>query len=120
MSVTLGNSEYFKGISKIQFEGRDSDNPLAFKWYDENRIIGGKTMKEHLRFAVAYWHTFCGTGADPFGPGTKVFPWDAKADAVERAKDKMDAAFEFITKLGVPYYCFHDVDLVDEGPSISE
>ena len=120
MSVTLGNSEYFKGISKIQFEGRESDNPLAFKWYDENRIIGGKTMKEHLRFAVAYWHTFCGTGADPFGPGTKVFPWDAKADAVERAKDKMDAAFEFITKLGVPYYCFHAVDLVDEGPSISE
>ncbi|MFN8345598.1 MAG: xylose isomerase [Spirosomataceae bacterium] len=120
MSVTLGNTEYFKGISKIQFEGRDSDNPLAFKWYDENRIIGGKTMKEHLRFAVAYWHTFCGTGADPFGPGTKVFAWDANNDAVERAKDKMDAAFEFITKLGVPYYCFHDVDLVDEGSTINE
>lgn len=120
MSVTLGNTEYFKGISKIQFEGRESDNPLAFKWYDENRVIGDKTMKEHMRFAVAYWHTFCGTGADPFGPGTKEFPWDAKNDAVERAKDKMDAAFEFITKLGVPYYCFHDVDLVDEGPTITE
>ncbi|MEZ4904013.1 MAG: xylose isomerase [Spirosomataceae bacterium] len=120
MSVTLGNTEYFKGISKIQFEGRDSDNPLAFKWYDENRVVGDKTMKEHLRFAVAYWHTFCGTGADPFGPGTKVFPWDAKADAVARAQDKMDAAFEFITKLGVPYYCFHDIDLVDEGPNMSE
>lgn len=120
MSVTLGNTEYFKGISKIQFEGRESDNPLAFKWYDENRMIGDKTMKEHLRFAVAYWHTFCGTGADPFGPGTKAFPWDVNADAVERAKDKMDAAFEFITKLGVPYYCFHDIDLVDEGSSINE
>ncbi len=120
MSLTLGNTEYFKGISKIQFEGRDSDNPLAFKWYDENRIIAGKTMKDHLRFAVAYWHTFCGTGADPFGPGTKLFAWDANDDAVQRAKDKMDAAFEFITKLGVPYYCFHDVDLVDEGPSINE
>lgn len=120
MSLTLGNTEYFKGISKIQFEGRESDNPLAFKWYDENRLVGGKTMKEHLRFAVAYWHTFCGTGADPFGPGTKDFAWDANNDAVQRAKDKMDAAFEFITKLGVPYYCFHDVDLVDEGPSITE
>jgi len=120
MSITLGNTEYFKGVSKIQFEGRESDNPLAFKWYDENRIIGDKSMKEHLRFAVAYWHTFCGTGADPFGPGTKVFPWDANVDAIERAKDKMDAAFEFITKLGVPYYCFHDIDLIDEGPSLNE
>jgi xylose isomerase len=77
-------------------------------------------MKDHMRFAVAYWHTFCGTGADPFGPGTKHFPWNTKADAVPRAKDKMDAAFEFITKLGVPYYCFHDIDLVDEGQSLKE
>jgi xylose isomerase len=77
-------------------------------------------MKEHFRFAVAYWHTFCGTGGDPFGPGTKVFPWDAKEDAVARAKDKMDAAFEFFTKLGVDYYCFHDVDIVDEGPNLTE
>ncbi|TAG56631.1 MAG: xylose isomerase, partial [Runella slithyformis] len=120
MSVTLGSTEFFKGISKIGYEGRDSDNPLAFKWYDENRVVNGKTLREHLRFAVSYWHTFCGTGADPFGPGTKAFPWDTNADAVQRAKDKMDAAFEFITKLGVPYYCFHDIDLVDEGPSMSE
>jgi xylose isomerase len=115
MSVLIGAKEYFKGIDKIQFEGRESDNPLAFKFYDENRVVGGKTMKEHLRFAVAYWHTFCGTGADPFGPGTKVFPWDEKTDPVAAARDKMDAAFEFITKLGVPYYCFHDVDMVSEA-----
>lgn len=120
MSVTLGNREYFPGISKIKFEGPQSDNPLSYKWYDENRVVAGKTMKEHFRFAVAYWHTFCGTGGDPFGPGTKRFPWDANQDAVQRAKDKMDAAFEFITKLGVPYYCFHDIDLVDEGNSLSE
>ncbi|MEA5404094.1 xylose isomerase [Arcicella sp. DC2W] len=119
-NITLGDKEYFAGIGKIQFEGKESDNPLAFKWYDENRIIGGKTMKEQMRFAIAYWHTFCGTGADPFGPGTKVFPWDAKNEIVGRAKDKMDAAFEFITKIGAPYYCFHDIDLVDEGSSLSE
>ncbi|MHA4847439.1 xylose isomerase [Flavitalea antarctica] len=120
MSITLGSKEYFKGIGKIGFEGPESDNPLAFKWYDENRVVGGKTMKEHLRFAVAYWHSFCNAGADPFGPGTKLFPWDASPDADQRAKDKMDAAFEFITKLGVPYYCFHDTDLVDEGNTIDE
>jgi len=120
MSITLGNQEYFKGIGKIAYEGPQSDNPFAYKWYDENRKIGGKTMKELFRFAVSYWHTFCGTGGDPFGPGTKEFPWLAAPDAVQSAKDKMDAAFEFITKLGVPYYCFHDVDLVDEGANIKE
>ncbi len=113
-------SQFFKGIKKIKFEGRKSDNPLAFKWYDENKVVGDKTMKEHLRYAVCYWHTFCGTGADPFGPGTKQFPWDKKKDAVGRAMDKMDAAFEFFTKIGAPYYCFHDIDLVDEGGSIAE
>ena len=112
-------ANFFKGIKKIKFEGRKSDNPMAFKWYDENRIVAGKTMKEHLRFAVCYWHTFCGTGGDPFGPGTKHFPWDKKRDAENRAKDKMDAAFEFFNKIGVPYYCFHDIDLVDEGDSIA-
>lgn len=114
MSVLIGKKEYFKGIGKIPYEGRESDNPLAFKFYDENKVVAGKTMKEHLRFAVCYWHTFCGTGADPFGPGTKVFPWDAKSNPLDAAHDKMDAAFEFITKLGVPYYCFHDVDMVSE------
>jgi xylose isomerase len=113
-------SQYFKGIRKIKFEGRKSDNPLAFKWYDENKVVAGKTMKEHMRFAVCYWHTFCGTGGDPFGPGTKNFPWDKKRDPLSRAYDKMDAAFEFISKLGAPFYCFHDIDLVDEGGSIAE
>jgi len=120
MNIITGDKEFFKGIGSIKFEGVESDNPLAFKWYDENKVIAGKTMKEHLRFAVCYWHTFCNTGADPFGPGTKHFPWDAAGDAVQRSKDKMDAAFEFITKLGVPYYCFHDIDLVDEGANLKE
>ena len=113
-------TDYFRGIGPIQYEGRESDNPLAFKWYDADRQVGGKTMKEHLRFAVAYWHSFTGTGGDPFGPGTKVFPWDAKTDILGRAHDKADAAFEFMTKLGVPYYCFHDTDVADEGASLRE
>ncbi|MBC9932493.1 xylose isomerase [Chitinophaga qingshengii] len=120
MSITLGNHEYFKGIGEIKYEGPESDNPLAYRWYDENRLIAGKTMKELFRFAVCYWHTFCGTGGDPFGPGTKHFPWMVSADPMQSALDKMDAAFEFITKLGLPYYCFHDVDLVDEGATIAE
>ncbi|MEM7624735.1 MAG: xylose isomerase [Planctomycetota bacterium] len=123
MSVTLGDQTYFPGIDAIQFEGTDSSNPLAFRWYDENRVVGGKPMKELFKFAVAYWHSFCGTGADPFGPGTKVFPWDAalaSGDWEGAAKAKADAAFEFITKLGVPYYCFHDFDMVQEGPSLAE
>ncbi len=115
MTVFKGNKEYFPGIEKIKFEGADSKNPLAFKWYDENRVVGGKTMKEYLRFAVAYWHTFCGDGLDPFGSGTKVFPWDGASDPIDAAKEKMDAAFEFVTKLGAPYYCFHDVDVVGDG-----
>ena len=120
MDYTIGNKEYFPGIGKIKFEGRESDNPLAFKFYDESKIIGGKTLKEHMRFAVAYWHTFCGTGEDPFGPGTQLFPWANGDGAVAHAKNKMDAAFEFFTKLGVPYYCFHDIDVVSEGRSLSE
>lgn len=120
MSIITGDKEFFKGIGQVKYEGPESDNPLAYKWYDKNRVVGGKTMEEFLRFAVCYWHTFCNTGADPFGPGTKEFEWDKNTDAVQRAKDKMDAAFEFITKLGVPYYCFHDIDLVDEGSSINE
>jgi len=120
MPITLGHKEFFPGIGQIKFEGQQSDNPLAYKWYDENRIIAGKSMKDFFKFAVAYWHSFCNTGADPFGPGTKHFPWDVNPDAVHRAKDKMDAAFEFITKMGIPYYCFHDIDLIDEGPSIAD
>jgi len=118
-NIVIGRKEYFKGIDQVKYEGKESKNPLAFKFYDENRIIAGKSMKDHFRFATAYWHTFCGTGADPFGPGTKVFPWDAQANPVEAAKDKLDASFEFFTKLGTPFYCFHDRDMAPEGDSIA-
>jgi len=120
MNIIKGDKEFFPGIGEIKFEGKDSDNPLSFKWYDENKIIAGKKLKDHVKFAVAYWHSFCNTGGDPFGPGTKRFPWNESGNAVRAARDKMDAAFEFITKLGVPYYCFHDIDLVDEGNSAVE
>ena len=115
MEVLKGNKEYFKGIGQIKYEGPESRNPLAFRWYDENRVVAGKSMKEHLRFAVAYWHTFCGTGEDPFGPGTQIFPWDGASDPLDAAKERMDAAFEFITKMNIPFYCFHDVDMVGNG-----
>jgi xylose isomerase len=119
-SIITGDQEFFKGIGQIKYEGLESDNPLAFRYYDENRIVGGKTMKENLRFACAYWHSFVGNGADPFGEPTHIFPWDKKSDPIERAKDKMDAAFEFITKMNLPFYCFHDVDVVDYGNDIHE
>ncbi|PKV19285.1 xylose isomerase [Xanthomonas prunicola] len=119
-TVYIGAKEYFPGIGKIGFEGRDSDNPLAFKVYDANKQIGDKTMAEHLRFAVAYWHSFCGNGADPFGPGTRAYPWDVGNSALARAEAKSDAAFEFFTKLGVPYYCFHDIDLSPDADDIGE
>jgi xylose isomerase len=120
MKVITGQKEFFKGISQVKYEGTGSDNPLSYRWYDENKIVAGKTMKEQLRFACAYWHSFVGSGADPFGEATHLFPWNEKADAVERAKDKADAAFEFITKLGLPYYCFHDVDAVDYTNDVNE
>ncbi|HEX2619451.1 MAG TPA: xylose isomerase, partial [Phototrophicaceae bacterium] len=120
MNVIKGSKEYFKGIGQIKYEGRDTDNPLAFRWYDENRSVAGKTMKEYLRFACAYWHSFNGSGADPFGEPTHIFPWDESKDVLQRAKDKADAAFEFITKMGMPYYCFHDVDVIDYGNDIGE
>jgi xylose isomerase len=120
MSVVIGAKEFFKGIEKIKYEGTASHNPLAFRWYNENQVVAGKTMKEHFRFACAYWHSFCGSGADPFGEPTHLFEWDAKSDPIERAKDKADAAFEFMTKLGVPYYCFHDVDAVEYTNDVHE
>lgn len=110
---------YFKNMDTIRFEGRESDNPLAFKWYDENRIVAGKTLKEHLRFSMAYWHTLCNTGGDPFGSSTEKFSWNKNEDAILKAQDKMDAAFEFMSKLGLPFYCFHDVDMVDEAPTLA-
>ena len=120
MKIVSGKNEFFKGIPQIKFEGRETDNPMAFRWYDENKIVAGKTMKAYLRFACAYWHSFCGNGADPFGSPAHLHPWDVKTDAMERAKDKADAAFEFITKLGLPYYCFHDVDAVEYTNDVNE
>lgn len=120
MTIVKGDKEYFKDIGKIQFEGPESDNPFAFRYYDENREVAGKTLKDHFRFAVAYWHSFCNTGNDPFGPGVKSFPWSTASDPLQNAREKMDAAFEFMTKLGTPYFCFHDFDLVDEAPTHKE
>lgn len=119
MTVFKGNKEYFPGIGKIAFEGVGSKNPMAYKHYNENEKVGAKTMKDHLRFAVAYWHSFCDVGQDPFGMPTRQLSWQA-ADPMETAKNKVDAAFEFFTKLGVPYYCFHDRDMAPEGASVSE
>ncbi|MCG8379601.1 MAG: xylose isomerase, partial [Proteobacteria bacterium] len=118
--ITLGDQEYFKGVGAVKYEGPDSDNPLSFKWYQPDKEVYGKTMEDHLRFAIAYWHTFCGGGGDPFGFATKDFPWDTPQDPYDRAREKMDAAFEFITKIGAPYYCLHDFDLIDEGETLVE
>ncbi|HEY4653965.1 MAG TPA: xylose isomerase [Cyclobacteriaceae bacterium] len=121
MKIVKGKKEFFKGIRAIRYEGPESDNPLAFKYYNPKKKVGRKTMEEHLRFAIAYWHTFCGNGADPFGSPTKYFPWSAAADnPMQRAYDKMDAAFEFASKIGAPFYCFHDYDLVEEAPTLKE
>ena len=109
MQYFVGEQEYFKGIGKIEFEGKGSKNPLAFKYYDAKRVIGGKTMEDHLRFATAYWHSFCADGTDPFGSATIDFPF-RKSDMIANAIAKADAAFEFFTKIGTPFYCFHDVD----------
>ena len=120
MSYFKGEKEFFPGIGQIQFEGRESKNPLAFHYYDADKVVMGKTLKDHLRFAMAYWHTLCAEGGDQFGGGTKTFPWNDSTDAITRAKYKMDAAFEFMTKCNIPYYCFHDVDVVDEAPTLGE
>lgn len=120
MSITIGDEEYFKGIGSIKYEGPQSDNPLCYRWYEENKVVAGKPMKEHFRFAVAYWHSFGANGSDPFGEPTHQFGWEAQSDPITRAKAKMDAAFEFITKLNLPFYCFHDVDVVEYGNDIRE
>ncbi|WP_242157629.1 xylose isomerase [Aestuariivivens sediminis] len=116
----IGDREYYKGIGDINYEGKESDNPLAFKYYNPDQVVAGKTMREHFKFAVAYWHTFCGKGADPFGPGTQTFEWDQSSDPLQAAKDKADAAFEFISKMGFDYFCFHDFDLIAEAPTFLE
>ena len=120
LNVVVGDKEYFPGIQKIKFEGKDSDNPLSFKYYDPEKLVNGKPMKEHLRFATAYWHTFCGTGGDPFGPGTKIYPWDIGNDPIQSAHQRLDAAFEFFTKLGTEFFCFHDRDMSPEGENVKE
>ena len=112
--------EYFPEIGKIQFEGPESKNPMAFHYYDAERVVAGKTMKEWMRFAMAWWHTLCAEGGDQFGGGTKHFPWNEGANALEIAKHKADAGFEIMQKLGIPYFCFHDVDLIAEGGSVEE
>jgi xylose isomerase len=120
MSEVKESVQYFKNIGKIKYEGPKSDNPLAFKWYDENRIVAGKKMKDHLRFATAYWHSFNNNGSDPFGEGTHLFPWNNYSDPLDRAYAKADAAFDFIGKLGTPFFCFHDVDIVDLTNDVAE
>jgi xylose isomerase len=117
----VGKKEYFPGIGRIKYEGPKSKNPLAFKYYDPEKKVGKKKMKDHLRFAVAYWHSFCADGTDPFGSGTHLHPWTADAkNPLEAAEHKLDAAFEFITKLGAEFYCFHDRDMAPEGASPGE
>ena len=113
-------NEYFPTIGKIAFEGLGSKNPLAFKVYNGDEMVAGKSMREHLRFSVAYWHTMKGSGADPFGGPSLIRPWDTAADPVEAAEDTMRAAFEFVSKLGVDYWCFHDRDISPEGDSLQE
>ena len=112
--------EYFPNIGKIPFEGTESKNPMAFHYYDPERMVMGKTMKEWLRFAMCWWHTLCAPGGDQFGPGTKDFPWKDAKDPVEAAKHKADAGFEIMQKLGIPFYCFHDVDICDEAETVEE
>lgn len=112
--VYKGKKEYYPGIGKIKFEGKKSKNPLAFRWYNPEQVVAGKKMKDHLRFAVAFWHSFCGDGTDPFGDATHSFSWkDMPSD--DKIKYRLDAAFEFITKIGAGYYCFHDTDIVGSG-----
>lgn len=117
MNIFKGNREYFPEIGPVKYEGPESKNPLAFKWYNADQPVMGKTMRDYLRFAIAYWHTFCGDGQDIFAIGnpSQIRPWNSAKEPMDAAKDKMDAAFEFISKIGAPFYCFHDVDLVGNG-----
>ncbi len=111
---------WFPDVPAIPYEGPESTNPLAFRHYDAGRVLQGRTMAEHLRFAVCYWHSFCGTGSDPFGPGTRRLPWNDSSDPMQQARDRLDAAFEFVSKLGAPFWCFHDRDLAPEGADVEE
>ena len=110
----------FADVAKIRFEGPQSKNPLAFRYYNESEVVAGKTMKDHFRFSVAYWHTMRGTGSDPFGPGTALRPWDSGDNSIDNACKRMRVAFEFMEKLGTPYFCFHDRDIAPEGATLAE
>lgn len=114
------SKEYYPQISKIPFEGLESKNPLAFHYYEPNRIVLGKPMKDWLKFAMAWWHTLGQASSDQFGGQTRIYPWDEPKDALTRAREKMDAGFEIMDKLGIEYFCFHDVDLVDPSDDIAE
>ncbi len=116
----MATKQYFPSVGKIKFEGKESKNPLAFRYYDAKKVVYGKTMEEWFKFSMAWWHTLCADGGDPFGGGTQVHPWVGATDALQAAKDKMDAGFEFMEKIGIEYYCFHDLDLISEGSSIEE
>ena len=120
MEAVTKKKTYFKNIPEIRFEGPESDNPFAFRWYDEKRLVAGKTLKDHFKFACAYWHSFNANGSDPFGGPTHFFGWNESPDPLERARAKADAAFEFIQKMSLPYYCFHDVDVVDYTDDIND
>ncbi|MDR2804020.1 MAG: xylose isomerase [Dysgonamonadaceae bacterium] len=120
MEILKGSKEFFPGIGKIKFEGKASKNPLAFRYYDAEKVVYGRKMKEWFKFSMAWWHTLCADGGDPFGPGTKSFEWAQGANALEIAKKRLDAGFEFMQKIGIEYYCFHDIDLIAEGDSIEE
>ena len=116
----MTTKEFFPSIGKIKFEGKESKNPLAFRYYDAEKVVYGKKMKDWFKFSMAWWHTLCSEGGDPFGQGTKSFDWSQGASALEIAKKKLDAGFEIMQKIGIEYYCFHDIDLIDEGNSIEE
>ncbi|MDQ1296704.1 MAG: xylose isomerase [Bacteroidota bacterium] len=115
--IYKSKKEAYPGIGKISYEGRKSKNPLAFKWFNPEEVVAGKKMKDHLRFAIAFWHSFCGDGSDPFGNATKIYPWD-KASGEEKIRLRLEVAFEFFTKIGAGFYCFHDTDIVGGEGSV--
>ena len=116
----MAQKEFFPGIGKIKFEGVNSKNPLSFRYYDPEKVVNGKKMKDWFKFAMAWWHTLCAEGGDQFGGGTKSFPWNVAKDPIQAAKDKADAGFEFMQKIGIGYYCFHDIDLVAEADTVEQ
>jgi len=116
----MTGKEYFPGIEPIRYEGPDTENHLAFRYYDEDFEVAGKSMKNHFRFAMAYWHSMCNSGSDPFGDGTRKFPWEVSNEPMENARARLEAAFEFMTKMSIPFYCFHDRDLAPEGSNVKE